>query len=931
VVATDLAGNTREQDLNITVATDAVISFRLETTDQDNNVISNVEVGDEFVLNVYVADLRDEPFGVFSAFLDILYDSQLIQVDGAVTFGSSYPNFSSSDTSTAGLIDETGAIASFNELGGGEFLLFSVPLQAKAAGEAGFVGEAADDAQASELLLFGEDGSIDIEDVIFGTTELTVNPAFDAVDDEMSVNEDSTGITLDVLDNDEIRAGSPGVLTITEVGINGDGGVSSQGGTVEIVSGGTEVLYVPAADFSGTDTFEYTVSDGTGSKSAVVTLTVGAINDPPTALDDEFTVGEDASEFGLNVLNNDTTDPDTGETLTITAVDQGSEGGVVTIASDGSRLLYTPPENFFGSETFYYTISDGNGGTDQAEVFVTVTEVNDPPVATADTIVLDEDSTDNVIDVLANDDTAGDVNETLSIINIGVPDQGGTASIAGDGLSITYTPAADFFGIEKFSYTISDGNGGTAETIVTVSVEGSNDPPTAVDDDAQVTKNTTANRIDVLDNDSSAPDGDEVLVVAAVGSSAQGGQVSVSADGTAIEYTPPADFTGTDTVTYTIEDPDGATDTATVTVEVLDYIPSDLSGYVFFDVNNDGVKDAVEVPIGGVTISLQGTDILGATVQLSTETNAHGYYVFEDLVPGSYTIIEQQPNGVLDGVDSVGSEGGTAGDDQLAIELDQDVVATEYNFGERGREAQHITLYDFLASTPRESVISSTGSEDNANWYAIQGGWTHAQSLDIQDTDDASVVELQVTDGDAQQFSTMLYLDNASYVQHVQYSASARMMRIVAAPQLLFPDADCACGDDAEGEPATFVASSDDAEGEPATALGFDPLAVVSASTALSSNPIAANAGLLGWVADTAEGEPLNVAVATSDTDVLDADASRSLSATDQLFASVGEPQSDDLFDDESWSDMLDGDERYSIAVDQLMEDLDPELVPDTV
>src|SRR5690606_28474634 len=126
--------------------------------------------------------------------------------------------------------------------------------------------------------------------------------------------------------------------------------------------------------------FTYTISDGNGgTDTATVTVTVTAANDAPKAGGATRTEAEDSGATTIDVLANDTTEPDVGETLTISSVTQGSNGGTIAIIENGTRISYTPAPNFNGTETFTYTISDGNGGTDTATVTVTVTPVNDDP------------------------------------------------------------------------------------------------------------------------------------------------------------------------------------------------------------------------------------------------------------------------------------------------------------------------------------------------------------------------------------------------------------------------------------------------------------------------------------------------------------------------------------------------------------------------
>ena len=111
--------------------------------------------------------------------------------------------------------------------------------------------------------------------------------------------------------------------------------------------------------------------------------------------------------------------------------------------------------------------------------------------------------------------------------------------------------------------------------------------------------------------------------------------------------------------------------------------PSSLAGRVFDDPNNDGIPDSGESGIAGATITLTGTDDRGNAVLLTTTTDASGAYLFNDLRPGTYTLAESQPAGFLDGKDTVGSTGGTAGNDRTSeIVIGPGMDGTNYLFGE---------------------------------------------------------------------------------------------------------------------------------------------------------------------------------------------------------------------------------------------------------
>ncbi|MCG7877809.1 MAG: Ig-like domain-containing protein, partial [Candidatus Thiodiazotropha endolucinida] len=222
-------------------------------------------------------------------------------------------------------------------------------------------------------------------------------------------------------------------------------------------------------------TFTYTIDDGNGgTDTATVTVTVGAVNDAPVAVDDSIGTDEDVP-VTVNVLPNDS-DPD-GDTLTVTAVTQGTNGSVAIDPVSGNPV-YTPDPDFNGTDTFTYTIDDGNGGTDTATVTVTVGAVNDAPVAVDDSIGTDED-VPVTVNVLPNDSDPDGDTLTVTAVTQGT---NGTVTIDPVSGNPIYTPDADFNGTDTFTYTIDDGNGGTDTATVTVTVGAVNDAPVAVDD-----------------------------------------------------------------------------------------------------------------------------------------------------------------------------------------------------------------------------------------------------------------------------------------------------------------------------------------------------------------------------------------------------------------------------------------------------------------
>ena len=413
---------------------------------------------------------------------------------------------------------------------------------------------------------------------------------------------------LDLLSND-----SPGPanesgqkLTLTAVA-----SPTAQGGTVRLE--GTNVVYLPATNFFGTDSFSYTVTDDgtTAGKSdpksatATVTLTVRPVNDPPVGQADAKATDEDTQlKFpALDLLSNDSPGPanESGQKLTLTAVTSPTaQGGTVRL--EGTNVVYLPATNFFGTDSFTYTVTDNGttGGTSDpksatATVTLTVSPVNDPPVAQADTKVTDEDTQLKfpALDLLSND-SPGPANESgqkLTVTAVTSPTtQGGTVRL--EGTNVVYLPATNFFGTDSFTYTVADNGttGGTSDPksatgTVTLTVRPVNDPPVA-QADAKVTAEDTQLKfpaLGLLSNDSPGPaneSGQKLTVTAVTSPTAQGGTVRL--DGTNLVYLPATNFFGTDSFTYTVtdngttggtSDPKSATATVTLTVSPVNDPP----------------------------------------------------------------------------------------------------------------------------------------------------------------------------------------------------------------------------------------------------------------------------------------------------------------------------------------------------------------------
>ena len=207
---------------------------------------------------------------------------------------------------------------------------------------------------------------------------------------------------------------------------------------------------------------------GTSSTSNIATAT--PFNTTPIAVEDNVTTAEDTA-IDINVISNDT-DAD-GDTLSVTAVTTPTSGGATIMAGSTTTVTYTPNANYNGTDSFSYTVSDGTD-TATATVNLTVTAVNDPPVTVNDSASTDEDTAID-INVVSNDtDADGD---TLSITQVTAPTNGTAAITSGSATTVTYTPNANYNGIDSFTYTVSDGTDTTTGT-ATINIGGPPVKPT---------------------------------------------------------------------------------------------------------------------------------------------------------------------------------------------------------------------------------------------------------------------------------------------------------------------------------------------------------------------------------------------------------------------------------------------------------------------
>jgi hypothetical protein len=418
--------------------------------------------------------------------------------------------------------------------------------------------------------------------------------------------------------DDSVTTQEDTLVSITLAGFDPDGDALSysvvKGPSNGSLSGtGPNLTYTPNANFNGLDSFLFKVNDGTvDSDAATVSITLKAVNDPPTASyvgakvqknppiaeDDSVTTEED-TPVSITLAGSD---PDE-DALTYTVVTGPSYG---SLSGTAQNVKYTPKPDFYGSDSFTFKVSDETSDSNTATVSITVTAANDPPNANDDSARTQEDTPIKAIDVLANDTDVDDDQLTTVAVTQGA---NGSVTINADN-TLSYSPKANFCGTDSFTYTISDGKGGTNTATVNVKVKAVNDAPMAYDDSVTTQEDRPVS-ITLASGDA---DGD-LLSYSVVTEPSNG---SLTGTAPKLRYLPKENFNGSDSFTFKVSDKtaESAIATVSITVTAVNDAPT---------ANDDGVTTREDRPIERIDVLANDTDVDDDSLKITTVTQGtHG-------------------------------------------------------------------------------------------------------------------------------------------------------------------------------------------------------------------------------------------------------------------------------------------------------------------
>jgi len=306
-----------------------------------------------------------------------------------------------------------------------------------------------------------------------------------------------------------------------------------------------DVIYTPKSEFNGADSFTFLVNDGSvNSAPATVSITIKSVNDPPVAKSQAVSTQED-TPITITLVGSDIDNTD----ITYKVTSNPTKG---ILEGKAPELKYTPNPDFFGDDSFDFTVSDGFIESNSTTVKITVSSINDPPTANPQSVVTDED---NAIDILL---AGADVESDPLTFKITKNPVNGSTS--GNPPNVKYKPNPDFSGTDSFTFVANDGKADSQTATITITINEINDPPT-VKAVSVKTEEDTPVKITLTGSD---PEG-ENLTFRVTQQPSHGALAGTPPE---LTYTPQPNFNGNDSFTFVASDgkADGGTETVSIAV-----------------------------------------------------------------------------------------------------------------------------------------------------------------------------------------------------------------------------------------------------------------------------------------------------------------------------------------------------------------------------
>ncbi|MDV7340544.1 cadherin-like domain-containing protein [Terasakiella sp. A23] len=520
----------------------------------------------------------------------------------------------------------------------------------------------------------------------------------------------------------------------------------------ENTEAGTWTLTSTAA---GEQTITFTVSDGT--VDVIQTATINFVDADNTLANDSVTLSEDGSST-ISVLANDTII----DGATVSAISTPSNGSV-TLNNDNT-ITYSPTANYNGSDSFTYTVTDEDGETQSATVNLTVTAVNDAPVAGDQVSLSTNEDTPLTITTTQLLGSSSDVdNDSLSIANFTIQSGNGSLVQNEDGVSWVYTPAANDDSAVTFSYDVSDGSLSDSTT-ATITVNAVNDAPTV--NTVSLSNGTEASSYTLTETTLLANSSDiesDALTVTAVtgGSNLTITQTTNDPESGAKRWTITSSEEGAETITFTVSDgTNSVNQTATIT---------------FADIDNTLTNDTVTLTEdGSTTISVLSNDTIidGGTVT-ATSTPSHGSVTINNDNTVTYTAASDYAGSDSFSYTVTDEDGETqTATVNLTVTADADAPTLNMSLG-TGTE---ITVNgDASTVTITKDNVTATGNGYTITGKAQSNHTPNADDIATYASDDGTVSGFGVTGDQSgnhteigyQSFAETLYVDFDTNVSSV--------------------------------------------------------------------------------------------------------------------------------------------------------------------